>query len=243
MWRGAGVFAGAVLALALRCGGVGVALAETAATGQNDTHFLFFGGADLWRYGGFGHGGILWSPDGLKEEGFTLKLLLAGGTYRYRSGSTDVTGQHGLAAVLPGWRFKQDRSEAVVLFGVDLQDHRLRPDDPSNRLRGLHIGTRGSLDIWLQPTDDFMVSGAFSASTISANFWTRLQLGIWLPGLAWIGPEFHALGDTKYQQFRAGLHLTGLRTHDIEWSLGAGYVQDTDRRSGPYGRIGLNVRR
>jgi hypothetical protein len=242
-WRGAGVVAGAVLALALRWGGAGAAMAETAAAGDSDAHFLLFSGADLWRYGGFAHGGVLWSPDGLGQEGFTLKLLLAGGAYRYLSGSSTIQGQHGLAAVLPGWRFKQDRSEAVLHLGIDAQDHRLRPDDPSNPLRGVHVGMRGSVDLWLQPTDELMISGAFSVSTIAATFWGRVQFGSWLPGLAWIGPEFHTLGDTKYQQFRAGLHVTGLRTDTLEWSVGAGYVRDTDSRTGAYGRIGLNLRR
>src|SRR4051794_32033978 len=38
---------------------------------------LMFSGYDLWRSGSFAHGGILWSPDGLAQEGFTLKLLTA----------------------------------------------------------------------------------------------------------------------------------------------------------------------
>jgi hypothetical protein len=243
MWRGVSVVAGAVLALASCCGGVGVAVAETAAAGDSDDHFLFFSGADLWRYGGFAHGGVLWSPDGLKQEGFTFKLLLAGGSYRYLSGATEITGQHGLVAALPGWRFKRDRSEAVVHLGVDAQDHKLTPDDPLNRLRGIHFGLRAGADIWLQQADEFMISGAFSASTIGANFWSRLQFGIWVPRLTWIGPEFHALGNMQYQQFRAGLHLTGLRTDTYEWTIGAGYVRDTDNRVGPYGRLGINFRR
>ena len=142
MWRGVGVVAGAFLVLALRCGGVGVAVAETAAAGGSDDHFLFFSGTDLWRYGGFAHGGVLWSPDGLKQEGFTFKLLLAGGSYRYLSGSTEIMGQHGLVAALPSWRFKRDRSEAVVHLGVDAQDHKLTPDDPFNRRRADRSGCR-----------------------------------------------------------------------------------------------------
>jgi hypothetical protein len=67
MWRGVGMAAGAILALAMSFRSVGVAVAETAATGESDAHFLFFGGTDLWRYGGFGHGGLRWSPDGLKQ--------------------------------------------------------------------------------------------------------------------------------------------------------------------------------
>jgi hypothetical protein len=241
MLRGVSVLAGALVALALTC--CDVAIADEAATGDNEAHFLFFGGADLWHYGGFGHGGLLWSPDGLNHEGFTLKLLLAGGTYGYRSGSTDVTGDHGLVALLPGWRFKQDRSEVTVYGGLDLQEHYLVPGDPLNRLSGFHAGVRGGIDIWFQPTSDFMMSGSFSGSTIGANFWTRLQLGVWLPHTAWIGPEIHALGDTKYQQFRAGMHVTGLQAYGFEWSLGAGYLRDTDNRTGAYGRLGLNYKR
>lgn len=243
MWRVRYV-AAAVLAVAISFSGVDVALAEfeTAATGEYDPHFLFFSGGDLWRYGAFAHGGVLWSPDGLKQEGFTLKLLLAGGAYRYDAGTTGIIGQHGLAAILPGWRFKQDRHQAVVQLGLDMQTHQLSPDDPNNRLRGTHIGIRGGFDVWFQPTDSLMFSGAFSASTIEWNFWNRLQFGVWVPDFAWVGPEFHALGDLRYQQYRAGMHITGFRTDEFEWSFGAGYGWDTVNRDGAYGRMGLNFR-
>ena len=33
--------------------------------------YLLFSGLDLWRNGGFLHGGMLWSPAGLGQEGFT----------------------------------------------------------------------------------------------------------------------------------------------------------------------------
>jgi hypothetical protein len=38
-----------------------------------------FADTDLWRDGAFANGGLLWSPAGLGQSGFTLKLLLAGG--------------------------------------------------------------------------------------------------------------------------------------------------------------------
>jgi hypothetical protein len=49
--------------------------------------YLLFAGFDLWRNGGFAHGGLLWSPGGIEREGLTFKLLLAGGLYRYHATS------------------------------------------------------------------------------------------------------------------------------------------------------------
>src|SRR5438270_11372472 len=47
-------------------------------SGEASSHrYLLFGGLDLWRNGGFLHGGVLWSPAGL-GQGFTLKLLFGG---------------------------------------------------------------------------------------------------------------------------------------------------------------------
>ena len=98
------------LIAALCCiGGSGVAYAEPAENGEQIRHFLFYGGTDLWRYGSFMHGGALWSPEGVDREGFTLKVLMAGGAYRYRSGANNIVGHQLLASVLPGWRFKQER--------------------------------------------------------------------------------------------------------------------------------------
>ena len=200
-----------------------------------------FSGVDLWRNGAFAHGGVLWSPDGLGSEGFTLKVLLAGGTYYYDAGTTNVAGHQRLAAIMPGWRIKQDRLEIVFAAGPEVQQHDL--DDLGNRLRGTHLGVRFGGDLWFEPSDQVMLAGAVSITSIGWQYWSRAQAGVRVPGVGWIGPEYHMLGDGTYAQQRWGLHLTGLRTLDLEWSLGAGYLFDTAARTGPYGRVGLNVRR
>ena len=220
----------------------GAAHAEMAAGAEQVPHFLFFTGTDLWRFGAFMHGGALWSPDGVNREGFTLKVLMAGGAYRYLSGTTDITGKQLLAAVLPGWRFKQERFETTVYFGLDLQNHKFFPDDPLNALRGTHVGARFAADVWLEPTEIMMVSTAFSVSTIRSSYWGRAQFGGKIPGLGWVGPEAQVFSDLAYRQYSAGLHLTGFKMAEFEWSVGAGYVLDTERRTGPYGRLGLNFR-
>jgi hypothetical protein len=237
----ASVAAGALAVLGYLCS-VDDARSDPVA-GESEPHFLFYSGTDLWRFGAFMHGGVLWSPDGLYHEGFTLKLLVAGGTYRYLAGNDNVTGRQALASVLPGWRFKQERFETTVYLGLDAQDHRLSPDDIGNPLRGTHFGLRFAADVWLEPTDVMMVSSAFSASTIQSSYWGRAQIGGRIPDVGWIGPEAQLFSDLGYHQYSVGLHLTGFKTAEFEWSFGGGYVIDINRRTGAYGRLGLNVRR
>jgi hypothetical protein len=213
--------------------------------GADADSLLMFGGYDLWRNGGFVHGGMLWSPDGLGSEGFTLKLLTGAGIYRYRSGSLGgpVRGVTGLDAVMAGWRFKFDRLEITAVAGVDLQAHRLSPDDPGNRVRGLQAGLRAGADLWYQPSDAMMIAASLSASTVGLNYWTRIAAGWRLLDQAWVGPEALALGGANYQQYRLGMHATSFKYGPLEWSAGLGYVRDSDRRGGIYSRIGVLTRR
>jgi hypothetical protein len=251
-----GVAAACVVAVSMICG-VDCAFAEgedepeaneanvarPQSFGAESAHLLMFSGYDLWRSGSFVHGGVLWSPDGLGSEGFTLKLLTAAGIYRYRARGDTIVGETGLAAAMPGWRFKFDRLEITAVIGVDLQGHLLTPDDPGNRTRGVHAGVRAGFDLWYQPSDSMMVAAGVSASTIGPNYWSRVATGWRLLDLAWVGPEALALGGSNYQQFRLGLHATSFKIGALEWSAGLGYTRDSDRRDGMYGRIGLLTRR
>jgi hypothetical protein len=237
-----GVAAACVVAVSLIFG-LECAFAETEADGVQADRLLLFGGFDLWRNGGFLHGGALWSPEGLAREGFTLKLLTGGGTYQYLSGGTVIDGRSGLAAVMPGWRFIRDRLEITAVAGLDLQTHQLTPGDPTNRMRGTHAGLRAGADLWYQPSDAMMVAAGVSASTIGPNYWSRIATGWRLFDRAWVGPEALALGGSNYQQVRLGLHATSFKTGPLEWSTGFGYVRDSDHRNGVYGRIGVLTRR
>jgi hypothetical protein len=45
--------------------------ARAGTDGPNNPTFLPFAGTNLWRDGAFLYGGALWSPGGLKADGFT----------------------------------------------------------------------------------------------------------------------------------------------------------------------------
>lgn len=205
--------------------------------------FLYFSGFDLWRGGGSFYGGLQWAPGGLNSDGFTLKLLLAEGTYRYLSGATAIRGTGLLAAILPGWRIKRGEVEIKLFAGLDLQNHRTSPDDPASSLRGSHAGIRVNAEIWWEPTASLMLASSFSASTIGSSFGVRAAAGWRVLDRFWIGPEVEVSGDRVYRQHRAGLHVTSFRMAAFEWSLGAGYAEDNSDRAGLYGRISLLTRR
>ncbi|TMI98747.1 MAG: cellulose biosynthesis protein BcsS [Alphaproteobacteria bacterium] len=206
-------------------------------------HLLFFSGADVWRNGAFMHGGLLYAYQGLNQDGPVFKLLLNGGLYRFQSGGSEISGRQVMGAALPGWRWTAPGVDLTVFAGLDVQDHRYVPDDPGNRLRGTHLGARGGFDVWYEPLQNGMLTGSASLSTVGKSYWTRAAGGWRLFDALWLGPEFLACGDDTYRQLRFGAHVTSLRVLGYEWSAGAGWVTDSDKRDGLYGRVGVLVRR
>ncbi|EGP06906.1 hypothetical protein CSIRO_3637 [Bradyrhizobiaceae bacterium SG-6C] len=218
-------------------------MASQLSGGAYPEKFLYFSGFDLWRSGGSFYGGVQWAPGGLDQDGFTLKLLIAEGTYRYLSGGTDIRGTGLLASILPGWRVKRGNFEIKVFAGLDLQNHRFSPDDPGNGLRGNHAGLRVGADLWWEPTPTLMIASSISGSTIGTNFSIRGAAGWRVEDRFWAGPEIETSGDQVYRQYRIGAHVTSLKWSAFEWSLGAGYVADNSDRSGLYGRLSVLTRR
>lgn len=205
-------------------------------------HLLLFSGADLWRNGLFSHSGLFWAYQGLNADGPVLKLLLNGGLYRYRSGLREIAGFQTMGTILPGWRWHRPGLEVTVFAGLDAQHHRYLPDDHGNRLRGTRLGLRSGFDVWYEPLPNAMLTASASLSTLGTSYWTRTAAGWRFFDMIWLGPEVLASGDGTYRQMRIGAHITSLRWSSYEFSAGAGWVTDSDRRDGAYGRFGVIYR-
>lgn len=147
---------------------------------EDGMRFLLFSGADLWRDGSFVHGGALWSPGGLDNEGFTLQAVLSGGTYRYQSGALNnarVTGTEEEIQLLPGWRFKRETLELKVFAGLDIKNDVTSPYDPSNRLHGTSAGVRAALNLWFEPTPSTMIAADAALTSIATGYSARAAYG------------------------------------------------------------------
>lgn len=230
--------------VAVACMAASAAIDRVEAGGPENPSFLLFSGTDLWHYGGFLYGGLLWSPAGLDADGFTLKMLLDGGKYSYVSGGLQETidGTKLSAAALPGWRFTRDGLTVSVFTGPVVQDYRLTPADPGSRLHGLYVGAEFATDIWYQPNALTMaaLSGAFSS--IGPTGYVRAAIGFRLFAPAFVGPELEELWCADYQEIELGAHVTALRINAVEWSMGSGWAMTSDQRSGPYLRLGVDAR-
>lgn len=218
-----------------------VSLARGADADPAEPKFQLFSGTDLWREGGFLYGGVVWSPDSLYKQGFALKVMAGAGEYRFHSGAlaTDVMGHVTQGFVTPGWRFKAEHLEITVFAGLDAQQHRLTPDDPSAGLRGGYLGARGEVDVWYEPSVTTMIAADASFSTIGDSYSGRLAYGWKLRNTFYVGPEVQAMGSVNYSAVRAGLHVTSWHYGRTEWSAAAGFMSDSDHRQGLYGRLGM----
>jgi cellulose biosynthesis protein BcsS len=240
----------AVVAVAafVSCGFVTARVAS--ASEDEDAQIMLFSGRDLWRNGAFAYGGFVSAPGGLDQDGLLLKILLSGGLYRYDAanlGGQRVVGTEWLAQALPGWRIKRGTAEFKFFMGPDIQVHRLRPDDPANRLSGRAFGLRTAVELWYEPAPATMIAAEVSLSSIATSDAARLAYG-WrvlddMLGGVYIGPELQYFGSDGYRHVRLGAHITTMKTADIEWSAAAGWARDSDGRSSPYLRLNLLKRR
>lgn len=220
--------------------------AGPARADDHGARLLLFSGADLWRDGLFAHSGLLWSPRGLDREGFTFKAMVSGGRYRYVSGSLNnatIVGTDDSVQALPGWRFKRDGFELKTFAGLEAKHGTTWPGDPFNRLQGSHVGLRISAEAWYEPAPVTMLTADASFTTIATDYTARIAYGWRLNDWFYLGPEAQALACDGYRQFRIGLQLTALKTGRWEWSAAAGMTNDSDRRTGPYLRLGVLTRR
>jgi hypothetical protein len=210
----------------------------------NTPSFLLFAGTDVWRYGAFLYGGGLWSPAGLDHDGFTLKTLLNGGGYTYNAGDlhADVDGKMVSAALLPGWRFTREGLIVSVFAGPVAQDYRLTPYDPGSKLHGAYVGAQLATEIWYQPAVNTMAAVSAAIASIGPTGSVRAAFGWRVFDAMFVGPETAMQWCGDFQQLEAGIHVTAFRFSAVEWSAGGGWAMDSDRRTGPYLRLGVSTK-
>jgi hypothetical protein len=84
------------------------------------------------------------------------------------------------------------------------------------------------------------VSG--SVASIGPTGSLRSAVGIRAFDALFVGPETEAIWCNNFEQYEFGAHLTAFRFNALEWSAGGGWSLTSDRRTGPYLRIGVSAK-
>jgi hypothetical protein len=142
---------------------------------------------------------------------------------------------------LLGYMFSRNHLEGEIFVGVDWERARLKPDDPTTKVRGTETGAivEASIGTDRELPYYFDLSGEYS--TAFNSYWARLRLGLTRREITF-GPEFSVLGDLDDRLRRFG----GFTTFDlklgreVEVTMSGGYQWSDDSGTGgtPFGRHG-----
>lgn len=221
---------------------IGIPSPDLLSGGFRPDEALYYSGFDVWRNGYAGFGGIESAPAAFGDDAVLLRLTAFDGIDIYRTTKTAYRTQTLSGALMVGGRVKRGSLEVKGVAGVDLQA-RIQLNPALAWIERLQAGLRIAAEAWWEPSDLTMLSAALSLTTNSAGRTARIAAGVRLLNQAWVGPEMAVASDLFSTQYRAGLHVTGWRFENFEWSAAGGYVYDSFNRGGLYGRIGVSTGR
>jgi hypothetical protein len=87
-----------------------------------------------------------------------------------------------------------------------------------------------------------MVAVSGAVASIGPTGSLRMAFGARVLGAAFVGPESAEIWCGNFEQLELGAHITGLHVDALDWSAGGGWAMTSDRRAGPYLRIGVSTR-
>ena len=125
---------------------------------------------------------------------------------------------------LLGYMFTRNHLEGEIFVGVDWQNVRLRPNDPTAKVRGTETGAIVEAEIGTDRELPYYFNLAGEYSTAFNSYWVSLKLGLTRRQITF-GPQFTVLGDEEDRLKRLG----GFVTFDlnlgrsIEVTMSGGY--------------------
>jgi hypothetical protein len=176
----------------------------------------------------------------MDRSGFRLRASGIVGAYSYYPSNFFLGKVNGVlvgGAFLMGYEWVFKGATVAVFGGAEVLNTSISPNDPNNQAKGTSAGFKIATDFYVTPTDTTMVSGVLSYSTNFNSYYGRVKFGMSLADRIYVGPEFGALGDNFFQQWRIGAHITGLRFGLAQFGGAIGFLNDRVRGGGLYGTL------
>jgi hypothetical protein len=192
---------------------------DASAPTTNRVCCVPFAGVDFAPESYFGYGGAVVALNGdFARPGFVVRVLGGYGEFRYNSESVAggvVDGSIFLGDALVGYQAFGNNFRIAAYLGVEHQDIRLRPPDPTALVQGRETGFKILGEVETGEAIQFYFNLMGSFSTAFDTYWSRLRIGYRFGNLI-VGPEGLLQGNRSSDVQRVG----GFATYN--WDLGAG---------------------
>lgn len=198
---------------------------------------VWFGGYDTVKGSDYYFDGIIVALNGnMNRDGLALRLY--GSRVDYDLDPGNGRGYQG--DIMLGYQFTRGITSGAIFVGVDYQDYKLSPDDPTAQVRGSEVGFAVAGNLETSRDQPYYVSLAGKYSTAFDTYWGRIRTGL-NRGRFTFGPEAIAYGDTEFDAQRLGGFLTFdlklIPRMPLEVTLSAGHQWANDSTVGGGGPV------
>jgi hypothetical protein len=191
----------------------------------------------------FANANVTAAPAGsLNQSGLRVRVDGLMGSYRTETaGSPRALGAQAEVAAMAGYALVWQEAVLAGFVGLNVRRNEVSHFDASLPAARTEIGLKTALDFYARPTASTMVHATGTYSTAFNAYYGRLRFGFAGFAGGYIGPEFTALGDDYYRQWRVGAHLSGMQFGALQLGVSAGYVHDHVRKGGAYSTLDLRT--
>jgi hypothetical protein len=201
---------------------------------------VYFSGYDVVTDSRYTYSGIIVALNGdMGRDGFFVRGYGAYGNFDQNPGD----GRQWQGDVALGYMFTRGSLGYEIYAGVDYQNVRLRPDDPTAEVRGTEWGFKVGAGIETEKELPYYFRLEGNYSTAFNSYWARARVGVHR-GRFTFGPEASVVGDEDFDAQRVGgfvtfdVKLPQFRTMELTLSVGHQFVSGSNNNADGTGGIG-----
>ena len=219
-----------LLATALMFGGHAMAGGSIKDQPEEPKRGVWFGGTDFANGATYSFDGIIvaFNRD-ISKSGWALRAY---GSYLEFDQDPTGDGRAWQGDLMLGYLFNRSNLYGGIFVGVDYQNYKLKPDDPTAGVRGTEWGAKIAADLATGRDGPHYFAIAGSYSTAFDSYWSRVRGGF-NRGRYTFGVEGSAFGNEDFDAQRLGgfvmfdLNILPKMPIEVTFSAGHQFVNDS----------------
>jgi hypothetical protein len=188
-------------------------------------------------------GGLFALTKDIDTSGPRLWITGGAGWYQFNTTGGAIRGVSSTGDILGGYAFEGSNYEINLLAGLSAENDILSGFDQADPVQGTAGGVKVRGDAWINPTPQTLFYTEGEYSTAFKTYWTSAKYGFDVTNgkQVFVGPEVTAFGDARFNQLRAGVHISQLKFGKVEADLSAGYAHDSVVGNGAYSHLEVHT--